>query len=87
MQLKVTRSHRDTEEYENALHERNRTRILEHDVDAIEQKSHNQDIDNVEQRNGRQDAAKLCRHRKIKWHKNPHGNDSLTSFPSYIPAA
>jgi len=71
VQFEITRHHCHAEQHEDALRERNRTRILEHDVDTVENERHNQNIENIQQRNGRQNAAKLRRHRKIKRHKNP----------------
>ena len=71
MQIKVACHHRHAEEDENPLGERDRTRILKHHIDAVENERDNQNIENIQRRNGRQNAAELCRHRKIKRHKDP----------------
>jgi len=87
MQIKITRHDRHAEKNKNPLRERNGTRIFKHDIDAVEDDRHDQDIENIQRSDGRQNAVKLCRHRKIKRHKDPPGKifPSHLYFPKYIP--
>ena len=82
VQIQVIRHNRYTEQDENPLAERNGARILQHHVDTIKNDRHDQDVQYIQRRDGRKDAAKLRRHRKIKWHGNPPRSKHPIPFAS-----
>ena len=82
MQIKPACHHRDTEQHKDTLAKRNGAGILEHDIDAVENDRHDENIEYIERCDGRQNAAKLRRHRKIKWHGNPPRSKHPIPFAS-----
>ena len=59
MQFQPAADHRHAQEHEDALDERNGARVLQHDVDLVEDDGHDQDVEDVHRADCRDDTVEL----------------------------